>query len=194
MESSMISIRRAVAPLVAVGLTIACSEAPTAPQADLRLSHVIIQAVDPTLVTFNSASCTLASASTGQVSCSWNISNPDANVMNLWAEGILVVNYQCVNPKNGRIASSEQREISTLQQFFSVSATSLTGSNSLLPLPNLPNDLRGKQNRENACRGNGEPQGMTWRLDYWDVSVITVGGIQRFSCAASDNRNGCFTL
>jgi hypothetical protein len=127
------------------------------------------------------------------VSCSWNISNPGLNSLNLWAQAVLTVNYDCVNPHNGHIASTESRQLETLQQYFGVSAATLTGTNVGLPPTFLPTDLRGHDKKQNACKGNGVPMSLSYSLTYWDVSVITTTGAQRFSCFASDNRLGCFT-
>jgi hypothetical protein len=148
---------------------------------------------DPTLVTFNSASCSLSSAATGAVSCSWNIDNPALNPLNLWAEAFVNVDYECVNPKNGRVASTEQRQLRTLKQYFGLSDASLTGADESLPAPQLMNDYTGKMKKMNACSGNTVPQNLSWSLAYWDVSVVTTTGTLRMSCFASDNSNGCFT-
>jgi len=190
----MISIRRAIVGLFTIGMVSACEDAPTAPYSRLDFTPQSIVTVDPTLVTFNSASCAMTNTSTGRVACSWDIGNPGSHVLNLWAEAFVTASYDCVNPKNGRIASSEARQLRTLHQSFGVSATSLTASNQQLPLVALINDYTGKMNKLNACKGNQVPQSVTWSLDYWDVSVITVAGTQRMSCFASDNTNGCLTL
>lgn len=191
----MLHLGRMLSALGVAGAIAACSDAPTSPaQLDGPRSLVQISVTpDPTLVTFNSASCSLTNASTGAVSCSWNISNPALNSLNLWAQAVLSVTYDCVNPHNGRVASTEQRDLETLQQYFGVSDASLTGSNVALPLTLLPTDFTGNQKKLNACKGNGVPMSITYSLAYWDVSVITVTGAQRFSCFGSDNRLGCFT-
>jgi hypothetical protein len=173
----------------------ACTDPPTAPGRDFAPRALVGISVvpDPTLVTFNSASCSLASALIGTANCSWNISNPDANTLNLAAEIDLTATYNCVNPHNSRIASAEQRELSTLIQQFSVSATTLLGSNVPIPPPFLPVNNTGKFKKENACKGNQIVQGLSYQISYWRISVITVGGVQRVGCFASDNREGCFT-
>ncbi len=190
----MIHLRRTLAGLTMLGALSACSDSPTSPELPGPRSLITISVTpDPTLVTFNSASCSVTNASTGAVSCSWNISNTGLNSLNLWAQAVLRVSYNCVNPNNGRIHSSEQRDLETLQQYFGVSDATLVGSNVALPPPFLPTDLTGNQKKQNACKGNNVPMQITYSLAYWDVSVITVTGQQRFSCFASDNRLGCFT-
>ena len=47
--------------------------------------------------------------------------------------------------------------------------------------------------KENACKGNQIVQALSYQISYWRISVITVGGVQRVSCFASDNREACFT-
>ena len=173
---------------------ISCTEAPTTP--NMSPSPATPQFVitpDPTLVTFNSASCTLTSASAGFVACSWNISNPAGTLLNLNVQAILTASYDCVNPHNGRIASSEQRDLSTLVQQFSVSSATLTGTDVSLPPTFLPTENTGKFKKENACKGNQVVQNLSYSIAYWSVSVITVGTTLRQSCFASDNRDGCFT-
>ena len=178
-----------------IGLVSGCAESPSAPQ-ELTAPRSIIDiavAPDPTLVTFNSASCAVTNSTLGRVSCSWNISNPSQHSLNMWAQAILTATYNCVNPHNGRIASTEQRELETLVQYFGVNSSTLTGTSVALPLPFLPTDYRGQLKKENACKGNGVVVALSYSLEYWDVSVITTTGTQRFSCFASDDRLSCFT-
>ena len=193
----MSQLRSTLTLLAFVVSSSACTDTPTSPEPEnlLTPSSLISIAVtpDPTLVTFNSASCTLTNSFTGAVNCSWNISNPALNSLNMWAQVVLTVSYDCVNPHNGRIASSEQRDIETFRQFFGVSDATLTGTNVPLPQALLPTNLRGQDKKLNACKGNGVPVSLVYALTYWDVSVITTSGTQRFSCFASDNRLGCFT-
>ena len=189
----MISSRRAAMVLCTMIFAGACQDSPTAPASPASSDVSFLIVPDPTLVTFNSASCTLTNATAGFVSCGWNISNPAATTLNLNVQAILTASYDCVNPHNGRIASSEQRELSTLRQFFSVSSTTLAEASLALPPTFLPTQNTGKFKKENACKGNQEVQSLTYSLTYWSVSVITVGGTLRQSCFASDNREGCFT-
>src|ERR1044071_2195963 len=116
----MIPTRKCIAAVMFALVAAACSDAPTSPGNALTPSSLIsISATpDPTLVTFNSASCALTNAAAGIVTCNWNITNAAANSLNLWAQAILTVNYDCVNPNNGRVASSETRDLETLVQLF----------------------------------------------------------------------------
>ena len=191
----MIRLGRIVAPAVFAALALACSESPTSP-AEIRGPQNLIDIsaiVDPTLVTFNSASCSLTNAGAGIVSCSWNISNPAQNSLNMWAQTVLTASYSCVNPNNGRVASTEQRDFETLIQFFGQTSATLTGTNVALPVPFLPTGLKGQEHKQNACKGNAVPMGIQFSLTYWDVSVITTSLPQRFSCFGSDSRLGCLT-
>jgi hypothetical protein len=188
------SIKRVLAALLAASLITACQDSPAGPEGQTVVASPRSTMIpDAGLVTFNSASCTLGNAATGAVSCNWDISNPNEHSMNLWAEVFINASYDCVNPKNGRVASNEQREVRTLIQFFGVADPSLTGSNVALPLPTLPSGNTGKNKKLNACSGSNVPQSLTWDVNYWDVSVITVAGSPLMSCFASDNRDGCFT-
>ena len=190
----MINLRRALLAS-SIALVAACGDTATDPLTldDPRSIIDIAVAPDPTLVTFNSASCSVTNSVLGRVSCSWNISNPAEHSLNLWVQAILTATYNCVNPHNGRIASTEQRELETLQQYFGVSSPTLSGTNVALPLPFLPTDYRGQLKKQNACKGNGVVVALSYALEYWDVSVITTAGTQRFSCFASDDRLSCFT-
>jgi hypothetical protein len=190
----MIQSRRGVMILSTIFLIGACQDSPTAPRSSALPDASFLIVPDRTLVTFNSASCAITNASAGFSSCSWNISNPAETVLNLSVQVILTATYDCVNPHNGRIASTEQRDLPTLRQYFSVSDATLTGTNVALPPPFLPTENTGKFKKENACKGNQVVQSLTYSIEYWSVSVITVGGTLRQSCVASDNREGCFTL
>jgi len=191
----MIRLGRTIAAAIFAELALACSDSPTSPT-EVRGPQYLIDIsaiVDPTLVTFNSASCSLTNAGAGIVTCSWNISNAAENSLNMWAQTVLTATYDCVNPNNGRIASSEQRSLETLIQFFGQTSATLTGTNVALPAPFLPTGLKGQEHKQNACKGNAVPMGIHYSLAYWDVSVITTGAPQRFSCFGSDDRLGCLT-
>lgn len=189
------SVKRVMAALLGAILISACHDSPTAPRAESVLSAPrLLLLPDAGLVTYNSASCSLSNAATGATSCSWDISNPAETPLNLSVQAVLRASYDCVSPRNGRVASSEQRDVGTLVQFSGVSDASLAGSNVSLPLPFLATDYTGKAKKLNACSGNNVPQSLTYSLDYWNVSVVTVSGTLRMNCYASDNRNGCFTF
>jgi hypothetical protein len=190
------SINRAVAALAAICALTACQDSPAGPNSapDLKGPSFVITP-DPTLATFNSASCSLTSSATGAISCSWNISNPNETHLITSAEALLTASYDCVNPKNGRVASSQDRPLRTADQYPVDSATSLTGSNVAVAPPLLPTDYTGKMKKQNACSDHQLVQGLSWSLDYWQISVVTVmGTTARMNCFASDNRNGCQTL
>jgi len=188
------SIKRGLAAVLVACLSTACHEAPTEPASTASLAAPsLLLAPDAGLVTFNSASCSLTDPSTGASSCSWDIGNPAQIPLNLSVQAVLRVSYDCVNPKNGRITSSAQRDLGSIKQYSGVSEASLAGSNEVMPLPFLPTDNTGSSKKQNACKGSGVPQSLTFHLEYWNVSVITVSGSPRKSCYASDTRNGCFT-
>jgi hypothetical protein len=186
--------RRAAVVLCTMLVAGACQDSPTAPSASPAADVSLLIVPDPTLVTFNSGSCSVTNAFAGFTSCSWNISNPSATLLNLSVQEILTATYNCVNPNNGRIASVEHRDLPVLVQFFSVNATSLTGTNTPLPPPFLPTENTGRFKKENACKGNQIVQALSYSISYWSITAVTVGGTLRQSCLASDNREGCFTL
>ena len=189
----MMQLRRTLSVLAIAGAINACSDSPSGPVAGPQSIISIAVPPDPTLVTFNSATCALTNSALGSVTCSWNISNPGLFALNNWAQAILTVSYNCVNPHNGRVQSSQTRDLETLIQFFGVPDATLVRTNVVLPPPFLPTDFTGQDHKKNACKGNGVPMSIQYSLTYWDVSVITTTGAQRFSCFASDNRLGCFT-
>jgi hypothetical protein len=191
----MIRLKHALSLLTVAIAMSACQDSPTAPAeiTSLNAPRLTITA-DPTLVTFNSASCSLADAATGSVHCSWNIANPAETHLNLWAQAIVTASYNCINPKNGRVSSTERRDQTTLIMQSDVSSPALTGRDEALPAPALYNDYTGKNKKLNACSGSNVPQSLTWSLSYWNVGAITVSGALRMNCYASDNRDGCFTL
>lgn len=191
----MTSFKRVLVMLTGLGFITGCQDSPTGPGSVTSMPAMarVVITPDPSLVTYNFASCTLIDASTGAVSCSWDIGNPDENTLNFFAEALLQASYDCVNPKNGRVASSQVREIETLRGESGVSSSSLTGTNVALPLPNLPTDYTGSMKKLNACSGNSVVRNLTWSLEYWDVTVAALGGTLRQSCFGSDNRFGCFT-
>jgi hypothetical protein len=191
----MTKLQRGLIMLSGIAFMTACQDSPTAPDNFMPPPSTLRPTItpDPTLVTFNSASCTLVSSAIGSVHCSWDISNPSANTVNLAVQVSLQASYDCIHPKTGRIATSEVRDLGTLYQESGVSSTSLTGTDVALSLPFLPTDYRGSMKKLNACKGNEVVQNLTWSMTYWEVTVTAIGGTLRQSCFAFDNRNGCYT-
>lgn len=187
------SIHRALAALVAICAFTACHDSPVEPYSAPSQKPLFVITPDPTLVAYNSAACALTSSATGAVTCSWDISNPGEVELNLWARATVRASYDCVNPKNGRVASSEVRDMETGVMQSGVSSASLVGSNVALPLPGLLSTYSGKMKKRNACSGNSDIANLSWSLPYWEFSVASIGGSQRLSCFAFDNRNGCYT-
>src|SRR5215208_7968928 len=101
-------MKRLIAAAFVVLTLAACSETTTEP----NTSTVPTQpgsfsvAVPGTNVSINSGSCSLISASTGDVRCSYDIANPDGILINIWPDAHLYMNYQCVNSSTGKIQSS----------------------------------------------------------------------------------------
>ena len=191
----MKKLHRAMLATSAIVLTAACQDSITGPRSDATATAAPSFALtfDPDLVTYNSASCSLQSSANGAVACSWDVSNPNETSLVYWVQATLQVSYDCVNPKSGRIASSQIREAWTGVSQSGVSSPSLTGSGVSLPLPFLPTGYTGPMKKENACKGNTVATNLVWSLDYWEVLVSATEGTPRNSCYASDNRKGCLT-
>jgi hypothetical protein len=156
-----------------VALTLAaCSETTTEPDT----SRVPAQpasfsaALPGTNVSINSASCSLISASTGEVRCSYDIANADGVLINIWPEAHLVMNYQCVSPSTGKIQSSG---IGARWTAASSTVTDVhpTANNIQLSMATLPNDYVGKDTRRNTCKGKQNLVITNYSMDYFDVWV-----------------------
>jgi hypothetical protein len=186
----------------AVFAVAACQEAPTAPQSlafepnSARKTHWSDH--DNTIVTFNSASCTLVNAATGSVQCSWDISN-GPNPFNVYPEALLDVTYNCVNPSNGRIASTSNRERWVWSNGVEgiTTGTSVETNHQLNP-PNIWNSYTGKDKKFNACKGSQVVSITNTSMLYWDLYVDNWYDGQpwadyRYGCFASDARYECLT-
>src|SRR5215208_4176226 len=125
-------------PAVAVLVTLlaACSESSTGPETSAPQNSPApattpgFSATLPgTNATINSGSCTLVSSSTGEVRCDYAVSNPDGLLVNIYPEAQMSLDYQCVNPNTGRIASSGTGFRWTVKWIEGLTGTTLTGSN-----------------------------------------------------------------
>ena len=156
-----------------VALTLAaCSETTTEP----TTSRVSAQpasfsaALPGTNVSINSLSCSLISASTGEVRCSYDITNPDGILINIWPEAHLTMNYQCVSPSTGKIQSTG---VGARWAYAASTVTDVhpTADNLQLSTATLPNDYVRKDTRRNTCKGKQTLVITNYAMDYFDVYV-----------------------
>lgn len=187
------------------GVLTACDSVPTAPEnvtaRDRGIAMTISTdpAFDPALVSYNSASCTLQDASTGSVACSYDLGNPTGQSRDIYPGAYLRVSYDCVNPKNGRIASSASIEQSVYTWRLAVTETSISATDDPLPAPYIPaNNYTGKDKKYNACKGSNVVSVTDISMLYWEIWIDNwysgqPGADYRWSCYASDDRFGCVT-
>ena len=156
-----------------VALTLAaCSETTTEPDTSRAptQSASFSVAVPGTNVSINSVSCSLISASTGEVRCSYDITNPDGILINIWPEARVVMNYQCLSSSTGKIQSSG---IGARWIYGNVTVTDVhpTADNVQLSTATLPNDFVRKDNKRNTCKGKQTLVITNYSMDYFDVYV-----------------------
>ena len=156
-----------------VAITLAgCSETTTEPDISTApTQHASFSAAVPgTSVSINSASCSLISASTGEVRCSYDITNPDGILINIWPEAHLVMNYQCVSPSTGKIQSTG---VGARWAAASSTVTDVhpTADNLQLSTATLPNEYVRKYTRGNTCKGKQTLVITNYSMDYFDVWV-----------------------
>jgi hypothetical protein len=156
-----------------VAITLAgCSETTTEPDTStVPTQHASFSAAVPgTSVSINSASCSLISASTGEVRCSYDITNPDGILINIWPEAHLIMNYQCVSPSTGKIQSTG---VGSRWAAASSTVTDVhpTADNLQLSTATLPNEYVRKYTRGNTCKGKQTLVITNYAMDYFDVYV-----------------------
>jgi hypothetical protein len=154
---------------------------------------------DATMVTYNSVACTSGPYS-ATASCSYDLSNPTLGLRNVSLIAYMDdITYDCVNPKTGKVASSGFAPYGTaVGPFFTTTAATISGANSLLGPPDLPNSYTGKDKKRNACAGTNVVRITDGTMSYWRIYVHNYvegqdRGDFRWSCYASDDHEGCFT-
>ena len=166
-----------------------CSEAPTDPTGTyVPPSPSLAVATSIPGVAFNSASCTLANSTTGEVRCSWDITNANGTSLEYWAQASMAITYNCLN-STGQIRSTGTANVWTWLFHPNVTSTSITGTNQQLPTVVPYNSFTGSRKKYNACKSGQQPQITGSTMQYWEVYISTLGGD---ACLASDNRKGCF--
>ena len=176
-----------------IALTIllaSCSEGLTEPATtNIPQSPSLAVATSIPGVTFNSASCTLASSTTGEVRCSWDITNANGTSLEYWAQASMAITYNCLDSR-GQIRSSGTANTWTYQYYPHVTSTSITGTNQQLPTVIPYNRATGSSKKYNACKSGQQLQITGYTMPYWEVYIQTLGNDG--ACLASDNRKGCF--
>jgi hypothetical protein len=169
-------------------LLAACSEVPTDPAAtDIPQSPSLAVATSIPGVTINSASCTLANSTTGEVRCSWDITNANGTSLNYWADSYMRITYNCLN-NTGQIRSSGTANVWSSLSHFAVTATSITGTNQQLPTARPSNTSTGSSKKYNVCKSGQQLQITGYALQYWDIYIDT-GNL--WACLGSDDQFGC---
>jgi hypothetical protein len=164
-----------------------CSEAPTGPPATNIPHSPSLVATSITGVSFNSASCTLVSSTTGEVRCSWDITNANGTSLDYWADAYMSITYNCLN-NTGQIRSSGTANVWTYLAYTSVTSTSITGANQQLPTARPSNTGTGSSKKYNVCKGGQQLQITGYAMQYWDIYIETP---TERACLGSDDRYGC---
>jgi len=173
---------------VAVVLLAACSEPPTDPTTtNTPQSPSFVTTAIPG-VEFNSASCTLVNSTTGEVRCSWDITNANGTSLDYFPEAYLTITYNCLNTHTGQIRSSGTTNQWASLSYFDVTTTSITGANLQLSTALPPSGYTGSSKKLNACKGNQQAQTTGYTMPYWEVYIY---GPAETACLGSDNRFGC---
>ena len=184
----MFRIRSVVLSSALTMLLAACSEVPTDPTvASIPQSPSMVATSIPGL-SFNSGSCTLANSTTGEVRCSWDITNANGTSLEYWANASMAITYNCLDSR-GQIRSSGATSRWSYLYYPNVTSTSIVGTNQQLPTPLPYNGGTGSGKRYNACKSGQQPQITGSTMQYWEVYISTLAGD---TCLASDNRKGCF--
>ncbi len=166
----------------------ACSEAPTDPTGTyVPQSPSLAVATSITGVTFNSASCTLANSTTGEVRCSWDITNTSGKSLDYFPEAQMAISYNCLDTK-GQIRSSGTANVWSWLEYLNVTSTSIVGTNQQLPTATVNNSRTRSSKKYNPCKTSQQLQITGYAMQYWDIWVEVEG----FSaCLGSDDRYRC---
>jgi len=138
------------------------------------------------------------SSSTGEVRCDYAVSNPDGLLVNIYPEAQMSLDYQCVNPNTGRIASSGTGFRWTVKWIEGLTGTTLTGSNVQLSTANLPNGYTKKNTKLNVCKKSQQLVITNYSMMYWDIFLDNWYSGQSYdqyksTCFGLDDRYGCET-
>jgi hypothetical protein len=196
-------MRHFISAAMAATLLAACSENSTAPDTSVPENGTVAPAspsfsatLPGTNVTINDGSCTQISTTTGEVDCSYNISNPDQIPLNIWPEAEMAIDYQCVNASTGKVQSSGTGYKWAWLYFESVTDANPTGTGLKLGSAVLPNNYRGKYQKSNTCKRSQKLVITNYKMMYWDIYVDNWYNGQpdadyTWNCLGMDESRGC---
>jgi hypothetical protein len=168
-------------------LLAACSEGPTDPAGTyIPQSPSLAVATSIAGVAFNSASCTLVNSTTGEVRCSWNITNANGTSLSIHPQAQMAITYNCLDSR-GQIRSSGTANAWSYLSYLAVTSTSITGTNQQL-VTAVPHTGTGSSKRYNACKTSQQLQITGYTMLYWHILIDTPNAS---ACLGSDNRMGC---
>jgi len=166
------------AAALAAMLLAACSESSTAPEASApepgtpsSPAPSFSAGLPGTNVSISSGSCTQISTTTGEVHCSYNISNPDQIPLNIYPEAHMAIDYQCLNASTGRIQSTGKGYRWAWLYFEGVTDANPTGTDLKLGSAVLPNNNTGKYQKSNTCRKSQKLVITKYTMVHWDIWV-----------------------
>ena len=177
-----------------IALTIllaSCSEGFTEPAAtNIPQSPSLAVATHIPGVAFNSASCTLANSTTGEVRCSWDITNANGRSLGIHPQAHMAITYNCLDSR-GQIRSSGTNNAWSYLEYLNVTSTSIVGTNQQLPTAALYNNRTRSNKKYNPCKTNQQLQITGYALQYWDIWVEVENESE---CLGSDSRNNCYVV
>ena len=191
------------AAALAAMLLAACSESSTAPEASApepgpasSPAPSFSATVPGTNISITSGSCTLISSTTGEVHCSYSISNPDQVLINFYPEARLAIDYQCLNASTGKVQSSGTGYRWPWLYFGNVTDANPTGVDVKLGSAVLPNNNTGKYQKSNTCRKSQKLVITKYTMVYWDIWVdnyYTGQPSDQYAdaCYSDDGKYGC---
>jgi len=173
--------------IIALTLLLAsCSEGLTDPAAtNIPQSPSFVATTIPG-VAFNSASCTLANSTTGEVRCSWDITNANGMSLGIHPQAQMAITYNCLNSR-AHIRSSGTTNAWSYLSYLAVTSTSITGTNQQL-VTAVPHTGAGSSKRYNVCKPSQQLQITGYTMLYWHILIDTQTAS---ACLGSDNRIGC---
>jgi hypothetical protein len=184
----MLRTTRMVHSIALTILLASCSEGFTEPAAtNIPQSPSLAVATSIPGVAFNSASCTLANSTTGEVRCSWDITNANGTSLEIWPQAYMTITYNCLN-STGHIRSSGTTNRWSSLSFYNVTSTSITGTNQQLVTAVPNNTGTGSGRRHNACKTGQQLQITGYTMQYWHVWIFGAGEDE---CLGSEGGYGC---
>jgi hypothetical protein len=171
------------AAALAATLLAACSESSTAPEATAPESTAPEPGAAPspapsfaaglpgTNVSISSGSCTQISTTTGEVHCSYSISNPDQLLINIYPEAHMAIDYQCLNASTGKVQSTGTGYRWAWLYFEGVTDANPSGVDVKLGSTTLPNSYKGKYQKSNTCKRSQKLVITKYTMVHWDIYV-----------------------